>query len=728
MVIKLRFLLGQPGNNLVYSKLWIASSVRAWDSTERAGREPNARWRRNRGGLRPNENHPKLMQKLTVPLLFLSFFTGPVGLRAQTAPDPEAWPTTSQTNARVHFVSVDAAFTGLSANWTPDLQILNGGDQTTASVTIGGHTGLKATSTYLNIADSAFTEWADDDVIDILMQVYGDAALLAGNGTPRTFTFLTGTLPELSAPVGGSLPVEAKNKKWNWVLFRIPNGIRPSDGTHYVGSIPANAQGGFQNGGVNGGTIRAQNVPNLIVRLVAFGPQGAFGETNQINLFAAGETCAPEPETNLVFNDINANTNQHLTVLNAGDQTVTFQNNVGPTNDLRRAVRANGSFMNFGITDSFLGLPCNDPRAVKICVEFFDDAALAGTVFGPEAYATDDKGGIGTYPIDRRHTLEGTGKWVRRSFTVAAVNLKGVNTAPLTGGPRLIFEGGQVFISSVALGIFRTGTNALADLDPLPDCYEDPKICTDAYGNYAELDLAKGIQNGLAPGTSGGDQLMVQEEAGPANDRRLAVRPDGTPGIYLNFAITDLALGPSTQPNAQLAMCVTYYDDPALAGATLRPQVYQSDRGGQLGLAFAPASLAVALEGTGQWRDAYFEIPDMKFYGVNQGPQAAARFAATGLIYVSRLRYAVIRPCGPKAGVNLLESCKPGAAPRLAAGRNANTVRLAWPTNTFGFSLQTTTNLGAPQWTAVTNAPMTEADQNVVTQSISGSRFYRLAK
>jgi DNA primase len=66
------------------------------------------------------------------------------------------------------------------------------------------------------------------------------------------------------------------------------------------------------------------------------------------------------------------------------------------------------------------------------------------------------------------------------------------------------------------LGIFRTGTNALAGLDPLPDCFEDPKICTDAYGNYAELDLAKGIKNGLDVGTSGGDQLMIQADAGPA--------------------------------------------------------------------------------------------------------------------------------------------------------------------------------------------------------------------
>src|SRR5205809_5729564 len=47
-------------------------------------------------------------------------------------------------------------------------------------------------------------------------------------------------------------------------------------------------------------------------------------------------------------------------------------------------------------------------------------------------------------------------------------------------------------------------------------------------------------------------QLMVVEEAGPVSDRRQAVRPDGTPGIYLNFAINNEPFGPSTQDNARL--------------------------------------------------------------------------------------------------------------------------------------------------------------------------------
>ena len=109
---------------------------------------------------------------------------------------------------------------------------------------------------YLNIADSLYEDWADQEVIDILVPVYGDSAVLAPDGNPRNFNFLTGTLPEINFPLGGSIPVECRNREWNWILFRIDNGIRGSDGSRFVGSIPANAQGGTTFAGVNGGTIR----------------------------------------------------------------------------------------------------------------------------------------------------------------------------------------------------------------------------------------------------------------------------------------------------------------------------------------------------------------------------------------------------------------------------------------------------------------------------------------
>ena len=57
-------------------------------------------------------------------------------------------------------------------------------------------------------------------------------------------------------------------------------------------------------------------------------------------------------------------------------------------------------------------------------------------------------------------------------------------------------------------------TGPLAGQDPLASCFPDPNICFGIYGNYAELDLANGITDGLALGTSGGDQTYVVETAG----------------------------------------------------------------------------------------------------------------------------------------------------------------------------------------------------------------------
>jgi len=660
-------------------------------------------------------------------------------LRAQQAPfSPEAWPATVDKNAKVHYVSVAETLAAPNANWTPSLQILSGGDQLTSDIEIGGFAGKKVTGNYLNTADTdgGYVEWADKETIDILMQVYGDAAVLGGNGRPRNFNFLIGTLPELTAPSGGQIAVEAKNGLWNWVLFRIANGTRGSDGSRFVGSVPANAQGATQNAGVNGGTIRLEGVPNLIVRAIAWGPEGAFGTLEAINVFASAAACEPEPVTNHVWNDIASGKSDHLNVLNGGDQAVTIETGVGPANDKRRAAKATGLFMNFGITDNFLGRPCNDTRTVKICVEYYDDPALKDVaMFGPEAYATDGLKGIGFYPASERQTLKGSGQWQRRSWVIPAMNLRGVNTAPLTGGPRLTFEGGAVAIARVDLAVLREGTHPLAGVDPLSDCYTDPNICSNTYGDFAEMDLAKGILDGLKPGNSGGDQEMIQEEAGPATDRRMSVRPafdDGSPAFrhnYLNFSIVDEKLGPNSQPNARLAICMTYYDDPNLVGATFRPEVYQSERNGLVTFAFAPASLAVALEGTGQWKDAYFELPDVKFNGVNQGPQAAARFALTGKIAFSRVAYAVIRPCGINAGKNRLETCKPVINPVLKASWLAGKVRFEWSVAAVDFLLESTDSIRPASWKPVPGPIRTEGSSIVLELSAEGAaRYFRLAK
>jgi len=82
--------------------------------------------------------------------------------------DSENWPSIVDANKQVHYVSTDRAFQPPGANWLDgELQILSGGDQVTQRLTIGGHTGVKLTGTYFNVADSAYPEWADQDTIDI---------------------------------------------------------------------------------------------------------------------------------------------------------------------------------------------------------------------------------------------------------------------------------------------------------------------------------------------------------------------------------------------------------------------------------------------------------------------------------------------------------------------------------------------------------------------------------
>jgi hypothetical protein len=244
--------------------------------------------------------------------------------------------------------------------------------------------------------------------------------------------------------------------------------------------------------------------------------------------------------------------------------------------------------------------------------------------------------------------------------------------------------------------------------------------------------------NGLDQGTSGGDQLMVVEDAGPANDRRQAVRPDRagiSAGIYLNFAIVNEPFGPSTQDNARMAICVTYYDDPALVGATFRPEVYQSDRGGVVTFAFTPANIVARLTGSDRWLDAYFELPDVKFNGVNQGPQAAARFAVNKPagsqdlpgVYFTRVRYAVIRPCGTLAGVNMLEECKPPVLRGdISVGKDLS---ISWTTNALGYALQTSSDLTQSQWTPVALTPSTQGDRYVGTLQLTNTQaYYRLVQ
>ena len=595
--------------------------------------------------------------------------------QAQTGPfSPSNWPPTINASATVDYVIIDpnAAFDNTPAGWSSVLSLAAGGDQAYSGITLDGLYGDQATSSFINIVDPNYVDFADTPVIDILLQVYGNSFLYNADGSGKGVGFLEGQLNYLTQPSAGTVPLGANNGVWNWMLFTVTNPINPATGFRYVGDTSYPPQTGGQFGGVNSGTLRLAGIGSgLTVRAVALGPQGAFGTSNQINVFTAAAACPAEPPVNLTYVDFNLSVSNYLTVINDASlgETINVQSGVGPAGDLRTAIQSTSGLMNFGILSNYLGQPCNTPRTMKLGLEVYDDPNLAGTQIMPAQFATDAQGDLGSYG-GSAYTLTGTGKWLKLGFSIPGVDLVGVGTAPLTGGPTLsIVNGGYPFIDRIELGIIRGGTNVLAGQDPAPDYFMNPLICTTNYGYYAEWDPHDGITNNVTTGSSGGDQNMVVQMAGPPDDQRLAEAPaPGSGNNNIQFALQNQVFGPSLQDNANVAILLTYYDDPALAGAQIGLNAYNSYVNGIatiVGAPPAPYNARAVLKGTGKWVDAYFYLPNVDFIGVNQGPQSVCRLETspavagsldTGDVFVSRIRYDVIRPCGPFEGINMLQS------------------------------------------------------------------------
>jgi hypothetical protein len=79
--------------------------------------------------------------------------------------------------------------------------------------------------------------------------------------------------------------------------------------------------------------------------------------------------------------------------------------------------------------------------------------------------------------------------------------------------------------------------------------------------------------------------------------------------------------------------------------------------------------------------------------------------------------------------VYLLAASLGAPAPALGIQlQSANTVRLSWPTNASGYSLQSTASLVPPAWQPVMSAIVVIGEQSTVTQPATGTRFYRLTK
>lgn len=576
--------------------------------------------------------------------------------------DIDAWPPNTDFSREIHFWTADGFLEipdDAGGLMVENLQVLTGGDQVTQDVTVAGKAAKKAAGNYMNVADDLNFVWIDFPEIDVLVQYFADL------GSVRDSTFLIGSLPNSLSNVPTSY--DLVTDQWEWRLFRIDN-TEGLFGFQEDESVP-----GSQFGGVNGGTIRFQNATNLTIRAIAIAPAGTFGELEDINTPPSQIEFDPDQYDNLAEWDPTNGIADGLDlfVVDGGDQESVVEQGVGPEGDPRTAVRAafaDGSdgtediYLNWEILNEHFGPTTQPSTRVKICVEYYDDPALAGAVFGPEAYAGPG-GGIQFFPEGERTTLEGTGQWRTAFWYIDDMKFGGVNV-PTQAAARFVFTE-PVFISRMRLGVFRvSGVNQ--GVDPMPDCTDfDP----DPYSNYAEWDIENGVVDGLDLGSNGGDQeWIVDEDIGPANDKRLAVRPAldlGTPPFdpFINWAILDERFGPTSQPNAVFKVCVEYYDDPELVGATFGPEVYYSERLGTPQFAFVPDEQKAVIEGTGVWRSHSWVIPDMNFTGVNVGSQGAARFEYDAPVYISRVQYGVIRSLGMSAGVDPLDGCGENETP-----------------------------------------------------------------
>ena len=204
--------------------------------------------------------------------------TGASGVRAQTGPfSPTNWPATVQANATVDYFIVDQNATfSTPAGWAPTVSFAGGGDQAYQSINLSGLVGDQSTSSFMNIADSNFATWTNVPQLDILLQVYGNDKLYHTDGSGINVMFREGALGTELPVSGGIVPPGANNGKWNWMLFTITNAIDPADGNRYIGDVPDPTKPGVQNGGVNGGTLRIEGVPGIIIRAVALGTEGAL--------------------------------------------------------------------------------------------------------------------------------------------------------------------------------------------------------------------------------------------------------------------------------------------------------------------------------------------------------------------------------------------------------------------------------------------------------------------
>ena len=101
--------------------------------------------------------------------------------------------------------------------------------------------------------------------------------------------------------------------------------------------------------------------------------------------------------------------------------------------------------------------------------------------------------------------------------------------------------------------------------------------------------------------------------------------------------------------------------------------------------------------------DTYFDV-SLDEFRIYDGALSASEIAASEVL-------------GP-------DSVLSGASPTLGASTDGSNLTLSWPLASAGWSVSTTTNLAAGNWTTLSTSPQIVGDQWQATVSIVGSQQY----
>jgi uncharacterized repeat protein (TIGR03803 family) len=239
-------------------------------------------------------------------------------------------------------------------------------------------------------------------------------------------------------------------------------------------------------------------------------------------------------------------------------------------------------------------------------------------------------------------------------------------------------------------------------------------VYTDGTG-YTNLHAFTAGADGAAPYDGlilSGNTLYGAASGGGASGEGtiLAINTDGTDFTNLySFSPT----GPGTSGASTNSDGADPYGGLILSGNTLYGTTTYGGNYGN-GTVFA-----VHTDGSGFTALYSFSAPAPNSAGVYTNSDGT--FPRDGLFLAGNTLYGTTSTGGASGNGTVFSLSLPPALPQLSIACSGTNIFLSWPTNTTGYTLQSTTNLGSPAlWTPVEG-------QNPVTNPISGSQqFFRL--